>query len=66
MSTAVMVNGDYWHGSVAEEEYLITELVAALVAEGKSVNINPVVLWSKDASTFEAAYAFLNAKIGKG
>ena len=64
LDTAVIVNGDYWHQT--DEEYKINELMSALAREGKSVNTEPVVLWQKEAATYEAAYSFLNMKIGKG
>jgi hypothetical protein len=64
LKTAVVVNGDYWHQT--DEEFQTNELMAALLREGKSVNPSPVVLWSEQSATFEAAYAYLNSKIGKG
>lgn len=64
LKTAVIVNGDYWHQT--DEEYTMSELMAALIREGVQVNTEPVVLWAAQAATFEAAHAYLNSKLGKG
>ena len=64
LRTALIVNGDYYHQG--DEEYKQTELMSALAREGITVNTEPLVMWAADSSTYDAAYSYLNSKIGRG
>ena len=64
LETAVIVNGNYWHQT--DEDFKNNELMSALIRYGYAVNRQPIIMKMAQAGTYEAAYAFLNSKIGKG
>lgn len=58
-STAVFVNGDYWHrnkGLEMEEENFVMSAMRGMISR-------VVVMWGKDCNTFDAARSFLRREL---
>jgi hypothetical protein len=63
VDTAVIVNGSFWHQG--DEQLKDQQLMDALASYGYQVHSMPLVLWNAEASTYEAAYNYLNTKLGR-
>jgi hypothetical protein len=62
-ATPLWVNGRYWHARRGEQDRLQQARLKQLI---KFPTRDPLTLWDEDCMTFEDAYSFLLAALGRG